>query len=255
MSVQSERTGKGRDSPHISPLLKVALLLGILVHLSGFFMFRVISNSLPSREETTAFISLVPTDVTGYETELIEQASLFDSAPLFIPGAWSSASGVFSSKILRDWQVFPDFEPSIELMDEVKPGRLSLHHAAGLKEPSDLLGLRFWDLFSQFGQGEVHLDKPKDRSSVAVATIISGNDEYPSGSDVRLDAKLQSEAFASRLLVFSLNMSAPGLPIGAPVLRESSGSPSLDAEVLEWLTRPETLARLPAGFLELRVFP
>ena len=140
-------------------------------------------------------------------------------------------------------------------MDEVKPGRLSLHHAAGLKRPSDLLGLRFWDLFSQFGQREVPLDQPDNWSSVAVATIISGNDENPSGADIRLDAQLPSKAFASRPIVFFLNMSAPGLPMGAPVLRQSSGSTTLDAEVLKWLTRPDTLARLPAGFLELRVFP
>lgn len=255
MNSQPERTGAARDSRHVSPLLKMALLLGVLVHLSGFFIFRVISNPLPSREESGAFISLVPTDVGGDEAELTEQASLFDSAPLFIPGEWSSASEVFASRILRDWQVFPDFEPKIELMDEVRPDRLSLSQVTGVKQPSDMLNFRFWDLFSYFGQREAQFEEPESWRSVALVSIMSGSDEFSSDFDIRLEADLQSEEFAARPSEFFLNMSAPGLPMGAPTLTQSSGSDALDAAALEWLIRPETLARLPAGFLELRIFP
>jgi len=255
MSKQFERTGDERHSRHISPLLKTALLLGVLVHLSGFFMFSVISNPLPSREESRAFISLVPTEGQGDEAELIEQASLFDSAPLFIPGEWSSASGVFSSKILRDWQVFPDYEPSIELMDEVKPNRLLLPEAAAVRQPSDLLDLRFWDLLRYFGQSELEVETPESWSSVAVATAISGGDGHSPDLNIRIEADLPSTEFAESPIVFFLNMSAPGLPTGAPVLGRSSGSEDLDAAALEWLSRPETLAKLPAGFLQIRVFP
>lgn len=255
MSSQLKPTNGDRNSRHISPLLKIALLLGVLLHLSGFFIFRVIFNPLPSSEEGAAFIALVPTDVEDDEDELIEQASLFDSAPLFIPGEWSSASNVFSSRVLQDWQVLPDFEPSIELKEEVQPDRLSLPVIAAVEEPSDLLDFRFWDLFSAFGQGEIQMEAPGAWNSLAVATVISGNGEYSPGSSIHLEADLASGEFAMRPLVYFLNMSAPGLPLGDPLLRQSSGSASLDAEVAEWLTRPDTLAKLPAGFLELRVFP
>jgi len=254
MSRQFERTDEIRNSRHISPLLKTALLVGVLLHLAGFFIFSIISSPLPSREESGAFVSLVPSEVEGDETELIEQARLFDSAPLFIPGEWSSSSGVFSSKILRDWQVFPDFELSIELMNEVKPERLSLPQITSVEQPSDLLGFRFWDLFSYFGQGEVRAWPSDSWSSVAVATIISGNEEYPDDYSILVGADLPQEEFAERPIVFFLNMSAPGLMMGAPILRQSSGSDNLDAEALKWLERPETLAKLPAGFLELRIF-
>lgn len=255
MSHQSERTDGERNSRHISPLLKTALLLGVLVHLTGFFIFSVISNPLPSRDESRAFISLVPTEAGGDEAELIEQASLFDSAPLFIPGEWSSASGVFSSKILRDWQVFPEYEPSIELINEVKPNRLLLPKLAAVTQPSDLLDLHFWDLLSYFGQGELEVEKPGSWNSVAEATVISGSDEYSSDLNIRIEVDLPSGEFGESPIVFLLNMSAPGLPAGAAVLRQSSGSDDLDAAALEWLSRPETLAKLPAGFLQIRVFP
>lgn len=255
MSIQFKRTDDVQKSCDVSPLLKTALLFGILVHLLGFFMFSIISNPLPTGEESVAFIALLPPEVEGDEAELAEQASLFDSAPLFIPGEWSSASGVFSSKILRDWQVFPDYEPSIELMNEVRPARLSLPEVPTVEQPSDLLELRFWDLFSSFGQGELTIETPESWNSVAVVTIVSGNEEYSPEFDLRLEADFSSEIFAERPIIFFLNMSAPGLIVGAPVLRQSSGAGDLDAAALEWLRRPETLAKLPAGFLKLRIFP
>ncbi|HKK18653.1 MAG TPA: hypothetical protein VJ952_08215, partial [Opitutales bacterium] len=132
------------------------------------------SDPLPSREESSAFISLVPAAEDGDETGLIEQANLFDSAPLFIPGEWSAASKIFSSRILQEWQVFPGFEPSIELMAEVRPDRLALPRVARVQQPADLLDLRFWDLFSHFGQEDLPVDKPESWRSLALVTVLSG---------------------------------------------------------------------------------
>lgn len=257
MDDQLKRAGEVRDSRHLSPLLKMALLLGVLVHLSGFFIFGVISNPLPLPEEEPAFISLVPTGIEGDEAELIEQASLFDSAPLFIPGEWNSASRVLPSKIFQDWQASPDFEPGLELMElmeEVRPERLSLAQVAGVDRPSDLLNLRFWDLFSYFGQGKVQVEKQEAWHSLAEVSILSGNKADSSDSMIRLRTELSPEQFGPGPVVFLVNMHAPGLPIAAPLLSQSSGSDALDAKALEWLTRPETLAKLPAGFLKVRIF-
>jgi len=246
---------KTRNARHLSPLLRVDLLLGILAHFLGFLIFKIASDPLPNRKEDPAFITLVSTEIEADASELVEQASLFDSAPLFVPGEWSSAAQVFSSRIVPDWRNFSDFEPSIELMDEVRPTGLSLSGVARVEQPSDLLDLRFWDLLSSFGQQETELETFEAAGSVALVTIMSGNKVYPVDYNIRLEVDLQSEELATRPVVFILNMSAPGFPIGAPLLEQSSGSDALDAEVLEWLAHPATLAQLPAGFLELRVFP
>lgn len=255
MSGQSEQANQIEDSRHISPLLRWALLLGVLVHLSGFFIFRVISNPLPSREEEAAFVAFISTDIGGDEAELIEQASLFDSAPLFIPGEWSTASEAFYFKDVQDWQVFPDFEPEMELKSRVWPVRLSRSLDAEVKKPIDLLNLRFWNLFSYFGQKEISLEKPEVWHSVAVVSVLSGNDQYQVDSNIVLQADLEFDGFAPRPMIVCLNMSAPGFPMGSPLLMQSSGSDAVDGKVLEWLARPATLASLPTGFLELRVFP
>ena len=256
-SNRFENIGGTQGSRHISPLLRLALLLGVLVHLAGFFFFRVISNPLPTRAEESAYITLISKETEGGKAELIEQASLFDSAPLFIPGEWSTASGVFSSRTVQDMhmQVFPDYEPEIELLDEVRPVRMSLPRVAALERPSDLLDLRFWDLFAYFGEKEIQIEAPDPWTSVAVITVLSGGGDYPEQSEVLLEIETGLEEFGQRPVAIVLNMTAPGLPIGAPVLKQSSGSEVLDSEVLGWLGRPGTLAKLPAGLLEIRVFP
>lgn len=254
MKGQLKEAGGRRDSRHISPLLKSALLLGVLVHLAGFFIFRIVSSPLPSSQPESAYISLVPTQTEGAEDELIEQASLFDSAPLFVPGEWSSASRILPAKIFQEWQAFPDFEPSLELMEDVRPERLAIPQVADVKQPSDLLDFRFWDLFSYFGDREVPVEMQEAWDSLAEVRVLVANKEDPSDFTIRLPADLAPEEFGSRPVVFLFNMHAPGLPVADPLLKQSSGSSDLDTRALAWLLRPETLARLPAGFLEIRIF-
>ncbi|MGB0743144.1 MAG: hypothetical protein ACPGSB_01340 [Opitutales bacterium] len=250
-----ETTVRARDPRQMSPVLRIALLLGVLVHLAGFLVFRVSSNQLPASVEAPPFILFVSSDEGGEEVELLEQASLFDSAPLFVPGEWSSASGVFPTEFVQEWEVFPEFEPNIQLLSEVRPTRLSLPRVADVQRPSDLLDIRFWDLFKYFGQEDKSFVPPEVWTSVAVVTVLSGNEEFPEGSTVNLNANLAYADSGLRPLICYLNMSAPGIVMGAPIVEQSTGTEALDEEILEWLALPATLANLPAGFLELRIYP
>lgn len=255
MSERITESREARNARQLSPLLQVALLLGVLAHLLGFLVFRVASDPLPAPDDDSPFITLGSSETTEGPAGLPEQASLFDSAPLFIPGEWSAASEVFSSRAVQDWRNLPDFEPSIELKDEVRPDGMSLSRAYEVEQPSDLLALGFWDLFSHFGEEGSDFEAFEDRGAAAVVTIMGGSEAYPPDHTVHLDVELESGTGSARPVVLVLNMLAPGLPMGGPLLQQSSGSDALDAEVLEWLDRPATLAKLPAGFLELRVFP
>lgn len=250
-------SGRVRDSGHFSSVLRGALVIGVVIHLLGFFMFRVVSDPLPQNKEAAAFITLVETDLGGDASELMEQASLFDSAPLFIPGEWSSGSEIFAYDMVQNRKVFQDYEPDIDLMNEVRPRRLSLPEVADVEEPSDLLHLRFWKLFDYFGQRDAPLLLAHEPgNSVATVSILAGTEKDSGSLELRLDVDVDvsSGQFAARPIICFLNMAAPGLPAGDPLLTQSSGSNALDAEVLEWLTRPATLAKLPGGFLRLRVF-
>lgn len=258
MHEQEADSLKSRNARHFSPLLRLALVLGILVHVIGFLAFKIASNSLPSPEEKLAFISLFTSGVEEDASEFAEQASLFDSAPLFMPGEWSSAAQVFSHRSDQERRIFPELELGIPIIDEIRPQSWTLSSVGDVRQPSDFLALHFWDLFSYFGGGETREQAAGEahasHGGSMQVRVLSGNEVYPSDYSIRMDLDFQTEAFAAQPIVFAANLFAPGMLAGAPLLKQSSGSDSLDAEVLEWLVRPSTLARLPAGLLELRFY-
>ena len=73
--------------------------------------------------------------------------------------------------------------------------------------------------------------------------------------ELELQDRLPNElANAEQPAVFSLSLLARGVPLGGAMLVRSSGSEAADAAALQWLRRPKTLAQLPVGLLEIRVF-
>lgn len=247
-----------RTARQLSPLLRVALVLGILVHFLGFLIFRIASYSLPNRQKDAAFIALVAAESGAGNSSLMEQASLFDSAPLFVPGEWSAAGQVFSDRNVADWRDFPDIEPDIKLLDALRPPGLSLAGVVPVQQPMDLLDLRFMNLLRAFGQKELEIIAFEDTGSLVQLTVIDGhqqNLQHLPDRDIRIELDVPPGEAATGPLVLYVNMSAPGCMIGAPVIGQSSGSAAWDRHVLACLRRPVTLAQLPAGYLQLRVFP
>lgn len=246
-----------RERRHlISPVLHLALLLGVLAHLSGFLLFRVISNPLPDRVVEPAFVSFIDADSLVDDVGLEEQATLFDSAPLFIPGRWSASSLETTGQDIGFGQVFPDFEPALDILGELKPGPISLFDGFEVKGPEDLLELRFWDLLQGFGQGEAEVVPFVDWEALAEVRVIGGPSEAPArAQSLTWNAGSLEALFVSeRPVVFLLGMSAPGIAIGAPTLKQSSGVDEIDSAAREWLLNPATLSNLPEGFLEVRCF-
>lgn len=245
---------KLRNTRHFPPLLRMALVLGIFAHVFGFLAFKIASNSLPSHEEELAFIALVSDGAEGNASELAEQASLFDSAPLFIPGEWSSASQGFSHWSDPGQRIFSELEPKIQVIGDIRPKSWALPPLAEVRQPSDFLALHFWDLFSYFGEGASEVEPHVSHGGSVQVRVLGGNEIDPSDFSIRMDLDVQIEAFAAQPIIYSVHLFASGMPAGAPLLKQSSGSEALDAEVLEWLLRPSTQAQLPAGLLELRFY-
>ncbi|MDP4879840.1 MAG: hypothetical protein NWR36_08140 [Opitutales bacterium] len=100
----------------LSPVLSVALMVGIAVHLAGFLIFRVVSNPLPTRDDRAAFVRYVSAGSLAGDLALEEQAQLFDSAPLFVPTQWNAAQNVSLAQRDRVRERFPEFEPAIDLL-------------------------------------------------------------------------------------------------------------------------------------------
>jgi hypothetical protein len=240
----------------VSPILRLALILGVVVHLVGFLLFRVIFSDLPEQPSEGAFIAYAPLDSEAGGFDLEEQAALFDSAPLFIPGRWSSASLVLPSSESLGLEVFPDFEPEMNLAEDLRPGRIEFQTGSEVREPEDLLELRHWDFFRNFSLGAVDQFVFDGWAPVAEVRVLSGESR---GADKVILLDLPEDVVSQPLAVsgspvFSISMVAKGVLLSDVLTIQSSGSTSVDEAARAWLRAPKTLARLPAGLLEVRVF-
>jgi hypothetical protein len=234
----------------LSPLFRSALIFGICVHLVGFLVFRVISTPLPTRKETPAFVQYVSPETLQLGAALDEQAALFDSAPLFVPGEWNAAHNLQPPSLERALLRFPAYEPEISFSSGLLPDRLPFGQNYGVAAPIDLLAWRYWDLFRGFASpttGPVELE-----ATGVFAEVRTLSGEVIRSQPVEIDFLSMQ---AVQPATYYLRVEAGGRAVGRPTLSASSGDAAFDAAAYNWLTESGFSAGLPAGFLEISVYP
>lgn len=244
----------------LSPVLRWALLLGVAVHLAGFFAFRVTTEDLPKNEAGRPFVVFVTPEMIADDAALEERAVLLDSAPLFIPTRWNVGydprPGVADPAPTR----FDEFEPTIDLVAALRPEGLGELETLGVEVPADLLQDRFWQLFSMFGQysrGRAVEAAASPAGGRATVEIIESAVHSPGLWAAALPVEGDGTFGSVEGLVppvFYLRISGAGA-VGGAALGRSSGDAAFDAAARAWLQRPATLAGLPEGYLAITVYP
>lgn len=252
MGVKAVQSPSEESSSHkmLSPFLRIALLLGVCLHLMGFLVFRVISNPLPTRVESRPFVQYVSPDTLLSGAELEEQAALFDSAPLFVPGQWNAAHNLQPPSRDRALMRFPAYEPKIDFSAELVPSSLPVGQTYAVQEPADLLALRYWDLFQGFGQTAATQLALEATGVFAEVRSLEGKVL----STVPVDVELLSMQ-AIQPATYFLRVEAGGRAVGRPTLSTSSGDAAFDAAAYTWLAESGFAAGLPVGMFEIRIYP
>lgn len=234
----------------LSPVLRISLLLGVCLHLAGFLVFRVISTPLATREPSLPFVQYVSPETLISGAALEEQAELFDSAPLFVPGRWNAAHNLQppsrDSALLR----FPAYEPEFDLSEALISEGLNLSLDYSVATPIDLLSLRYWNLFSAVGRAGLVPEVLEATGPFAEVRSLNG-------AVLRLvpvDVEVLSMQ-ATQPATYFLRVEAAGRVVGRPTLSHSSGDVAFDAAAYTWLAGSGFPADLPAGFFEIRVYP
>ena len=243
---------KLRPRKRISWLLRVGLCAAIILHIVVFILFQMDSDYLPNRESSKPYVTFVSEDSFAKEAELEEYASLFDSAPLFIPTRWNVTQLVevgFETVYLGQ---FSEFEPSIELLNELRPNGLLMADNYRVDKPVDLLASRFWRFFEGFGRTTETIAAFEKAMPVAEVSLI-GQSQSPAIT-LKVDLEPAASFSIPRPVSYTIRMSGNGLVWGYPTLVETSGNETFDQSVYRWLQRPDILAQLPAGYLLIRVF-
>jgi hypothetical protein len=239
-----------------SPLLRWLLLLGILVHLAGFMLFRVSSNPLPSSEPKQPFVVFLSGSSMEEGAALEARASLFDSAPLFVPGRWSASTRVQPDFAASAVPGFPEYLPAISLVDELQPALELELEVAPVESPEDLLQLRFMRLLGTLGRRDaepIPLEPWEPRARVRVLDASLQTALAPEAETLLpLPPALGPESL--RPIILQCTIGSDGRLLSAPLLVQSSGNEAVDRAALDWVVSPAVLARLPAGLLELELF-
>ena len=178
MEVVDAQSRPGGDTTNriLSPFSYVLILLGVCAHLVGFLVFRVVLNPLPTREAMPPFVQFVSPSKLLSGAVLEEQAALFDSAPLFVPGKWNASHNLRPLSRERTLLSFSAYgEPQSDFSTALISEGLPVGLKSAVTEPSDLLALRYWDLFRGVGQTAsaieeledlslIHISEPRDRT-------------------------------------------------------------------------------------------
>jgi hypothetical protein len=253
MEVGDAQSRPVRDISYkvLSPFSCLLILFGVCVHLLGFLIFRVVSNPLPTREAIPPFVQYVSPSTLLSGAALEEQAALFDSAPLFVPGKWNASHNLRPLSRERTLLSFPAYgEPQSDFSSALISEGLPLGLKSAVTKPVDLLALRYWDLFRGIGQTAPVVEEFQGTGVFVEVRTLEGRVVQTVSTDL---AVLSMQAIQPT--TYFQGVDATGRALGRPTLSVSSGDATFDTVAYDWLVESGFSAGLPAGFFEIRVYP
>jgi hypothetical protein len=232
------------------------VLIGLMVHLAGFLLFRIEIAPAPELEIIPPFVTWMSADAGADEHLFREQSLLMDTSVLFVPRLsenseldWNTAERGYALR-------FRAIEPNIR-MDAIESlQHIGLSERYAIAQPEDLMATRFWRLFDRIGFADVSVENepasPPPGFQIhhwqsASNPLLLDLDDLPV-YDERRGRMLAAPAE----MVFHVD--ERGL-IGRPVrLTEPRNREFLDSVQL-WLTHPSLHYGLAPGTHYIRVFP
>lgn len=233
-------------------LLRVSLWSAIVLHILVFMLLRTDAGYLPNREHPKPYVTFVSEDFLAKDPELEEYAILFDSAPLFIPTVWNASQLIEVDFENSSLGKLPEFEPEVELLSELELEGLLGADDYKIEKPSDLLASRFWRFFEGFGHSAERPLPFEQTTPIAEISIIGESPKTV--ASIAVDLEPLASFALPRPVSFAIRRSNGGSIGETPTLTETSGNEVFDQSVARWLQRPDVLAKLPAGYLLIRVF-
>ncbi|MEM7790679.1 MAG: hypothetical protein AAF546_04690 [Verrucomicrobiota bacterium] len=257
MSDTERKNWFRKKKENFSPVFAVILFLGVLVHLAGFLIFRVVSNPLPSRVDRRPLVEFVSTETLTGSAQFEERAALFDSAPLFLPTRWNAARSLSFPRAGYVPPGFAQFEPDIQLLEDLNVSALAALERTAIQTPMDLLNSRYWRFFEQFGEVPGPDFSFPDAQTFAVVEVVAGDAIAASSATGRFPVRLEAPIAVlppepAHLLV---RLIGGGYLAGPPVLERSSGNVDFDLAVERWLRVSNLIGGLAEGYYRVKIFP
>ncbi len=237
-----------------TPLALAAILGGAGVHALAVVLVRVPDPAASAPATAAAFVRW--TEDAGEDARVREQALLFDSAPLFVPTVWNSASAIDGVASLEEQaELYGVFSPRLRIDEAEAPtGEI----AARFRPPAvDVLrDVRLLRGTEGFGKGGARMGAAPDPRPVRmlVEPLAGGGETGVLRLEVPEDVAAAIPGGLWETPVFFVDAALTGV-LGTPVMARSSGIPELDAGLRRHLGGAEFARRLETGYYRVTLVP
>jgi hypothetical protein len=255
--VKALRTIRNLAGGRVPPLTQTALISGCIVFLTALCVFHPEAGGQAPASPLANGVVLMP---NGHP--LTEGVVLLDTSALFLP-TQSSVEGVGVPEVNQpEDNPFGTYKPKLRF-DPTKPVDLPLEDAKPEAiAPQEAIPLAQWEPFKTLGAENLKQYPVVGRKgfyevfsiSGAKTPLIYGN---MVGFNGNFDAKIEKNETKSPIInkiEVVLGVDSMGLQ-GAGSLIRSSGSPSLDAAVQQWVRGVDWARRLPPGTYRITLGP
>lgn len=239
----------------IYTIATLSILGGLLLHLAVFMVIRVegpVSRDPFPRQAPIRFVGDLDGDAAP---AVLEQAALNDSAPLFMPTRWNLVSEVSEVASLKEaTEIFQTFPAHLQLL-ETRPTSLDLDQSlpgtAGFRLPE---GSAF--VLARYGRGEGSVSLPVSIGATYAVTRIDVPRAEVSSVGAGLSPQIGQSAPPSLWnpvqIFLQLN---GGMPVGVPMVGQSSGFAAWDATLQDYFSSLEFYVTRSDGYYQIWVYP
>lgn len=237
-----------------TPLALAAIFGGAAVHALAVMLVRVPDPTVPVPADATPLVRWV--EDTGSDARVREQAMLFDSAPLFVPTVWNSASAIDDVASLEEQaELYGVFPPRLRIDETDAPtGELAARFRPPDVDPlRDMRMLRGTEGFGKGAEVSERVPAPQP-VRILVEALTGGGD----AAELRLALPEIVAGIIPEGLwetpVFFVDAGLTGV-VGPPVLARSSGIEELDSGLRRHLAGRDFARRLEAGYYRVTLVP
>jgi hypothetical protein len=232
----------------------ISVLGGLLVHLT---VLLVIQIEIPSRARPDygrTSVRFVGDLGNASSASVADQAALNDSAPLFIPTRWNSASNMSEVASLQSaTRIFEPFPSQITLFESRPVAPMS--RAATNNPQSALLPEGSAFFMARYGRKVAPAAKSVSPGPAASLTRIGPIDgEDPIRRQLPADLVTSSPASLWNPVRLFLHLE-DGLPVGLPLLSQSSGYADWDSSLRAYFVQSDFYRRMNDGYYQIWVYP
>lgn len=238
-------------NPWTSSVARFALVFGVLLHLMGFFVFRLTSDFNFETPASPAYITILDPAAGDWNAESV----MFDSEPLFLQTTWNAQPERFPDyQGLVENSPFTNFAPRVALEQTNLDDFARVEQAPFvLQRPSDSLLLDEGNVFTGLASDDSFGYELESRSAVLSISSLQGGQRTVSRSIQSDELPLSNERLWQKCR-FHLLIDIRGL-IGQMFLVESSGQEDVDRLVQYYLLNANALGDLSPGYYSIVVSP